>query len=526
VLLIACANVANLTLARGEGRRREMAVRAALGARRGTLLSQMLTESALVVCAAAAVGLLVASWLVQLFPALLPPGASAVVLDVRIDMRLLLFALLLAILASALVAIVPAWRGSKADITSGLKGAAVASAPTGRTVNLRDALVVAEIALSGVVIVVAGLLLRSFAQGLAMDPGFDAAKNVATFYVVPGLKGYNNAATYRYLESARRDAMTVPGVTRASYGIRLPAQGNEAGWSASFNVPGHAPPAGKEAFDLRYTMVGPGYFDVMGTRILVGRGIEEKDLPAGEPVAVISESMARRFWPNDNPIGRRIRMGRSKPVDREIVGVAEDIRIGSLYEAAEPYVYVPFAQHQQGFALLLVEMQGDPNLMVPSVKSRIAAVDAAIPILRVSSFAEHMNLLLYEDRRNAWIGFTVALLALTLGAIGVYGVVSLITARRTREMGIRLALGAGRRQLLQLLLGKGMALAGIGATLGIIGGVAVGSLLQSQLHGIAPSDPLSVAAGTLVLLIAALAASFAPAWRAAHVDATAALRMD
>ena len=526
VLLIACANVANLTLARGEGRQREIALRTALGASRRMLLVQMLVESALVVAAAAATGLLLTTWLVHVFPALLPPGSGQITLDVRVDSRLLLFSLALAIVATLIVGVVPALRGSRANVAGGLRGVERGLATGGRRVQLRDLLVVSEIALSGVVVIAAGLMVRSFTSSLSVDPGFDTSKRVSTFYLVPGLKGYDAAGTYRFFEAARANATSIGGVTRVSYGIRLPAEGNEAGWAANFNVPGHAPPSGKPGFELRYTMVGPDYFEVMGTRILSGRGITAADTPQSAPVAVISQAMAQRFWPGENPIGRRLVMGRAKLVDREIVGVAEDIRISSLYETPEPYVYVPYAQHQQSFGLLLVESDMDPAALRTAVRQQIARVDANVPILTVSSFDQHMGLLLYEDRRNAWIGIAVALLALTLGAVGVFGVVTLVTARRTREIGIRVALGAGQRQVLQLLLGKGVALTAVGAAVGIAGGLWAGRLLASQLHGITPSDPITLVAGTAVLVSVALASSFIPAWRASRVDPAVALRDD
>jgi hypothetical protein len=234
--------------------------------------------------------------------------------------------------------------------------------------------------------------------------------------------------------------------------------------------------------------------------------------------------MARRLWPDESPLGRRIRMGRTRPIDREIVGVAEDIRISGLFEAPEMYVYVPYAQHQQGFGLLLVEGRGAAAAVVGSVKQRLREIDPAVPVLAVSSLGEHMDLLLYEERRNAWIGLAIALLALALGAVGVHGVVSLVTARRTKEIGLRVVLGADRRQLLWLLLGKGVRLAIVGAVLGIAGGLAAGRLLQNQLHGVEATDPWSIVLGTAVLVTVALAASFAPAWRAARLDPAIALR--
>ncbi len=445
VLLIACANVANLALARGEERHREVAVRSALGATRANLMRQMLVESAMLSVAGTAAGVLLAVWLVRLFPALLPPGTSAISLDIRIDTRFLLFGALLAVAATMLVGVVPAWRGSRAEITGGLKSQASAATWRGGRVQLRDLLVVSEIALSGVIVIAAGLAVHTFVESLSINPGFDTQKHLATFYVVPGLKGYNRSATYQFLEASRRAAGTVPGVKRVSYGIRLPAQGNEAGWAASFTIPGKEPPPGKDAFEIRYTMVGPDYFEVMGTRILSGRGIGEGDLPGSAPVAIVSETMARRMWPGENPLGRRIRMGRAQPVDREIVGVAEDIRISGLYEPPEMYVYVPYAQQQQGFGLLLVETAADPSAVIAPVKQQIAAVDPKVPVLTVSSMADHMDLLLYDDRRNAWIGLAVAGLALTLGAVGVYGVVSLVTARRRKARLARESRGSGDR---------------------------------------------------------------------------------
>jgi putative ABC transport system permease protein len=349
-------------------------------------------------------------------------------------------------------------------------------------------------------------------------------KPVSTFYVVPGLKGYDAAGTYRFLEAARSGAATAPGVSRVSYAIRLPAQGNEAGWAARFTIPGREPPPGQDAFEIRYTMVGPDYFDVMGTRIMRGRGIMDRDRPDTEPVAIVSESMARRFWPGEDPIGRRIRMGRARVIEREIVGVAEDIRIGGLYEPPEMYVYVPYAQNQQSFGLLLVESAADPSVVIAAVKRRVAEVDPNVPVLAVSSFAEHRGLLLYEDRRNAWIGVALGLLALTLGAIGVYGVISLVTVRRTREIGIRLALGAERGQVLRQFLAKGAVLAAAGAALGIVGGFAAGRLLRSQLHDVSPADPWSFVLGTAVLVGVAIASSLVPAWRASRLDPAVALR--
>jgi putative ABC transport system permease protein len=524
VVLLASANVANLTLARGEGRHREFALRSALGGSRPALMREMLLESALVAGAGTVLGLLLAGWLIRLVPAFLPPGPTPLMIDVRLDGRVLAFSIGLGLMATALVGLLPAWRASRPDLMGVLKQRSAGTASAGRGFQLRDALVIGEIALSGVLLIAAGLLVRSLTQSLALDPGFDASKPVATFYMVPALKGHDLAGTYRYFEAARERTAALPDVARASYGIRLPAQANEAGWSAAFSVPGHEPPTGRDAFEFRYTMVGPDYFAVMGTPILGGRGILDTDRPDSVPIAVVSQSMARRFWPDGDPLGQRIRMGRTRPVDLEIVGVAADIRIGGLYEAPEPFVYVPFAQRQQGFGLLLVETARDTATVTSAVKRVLTEIDSSIPVLAVNSFAGHMDVVLYEERRNAWLAAAVALLALTLGAVGVHGVVSLVTLRRTRELGIRAALGADRRTLLRLLLGRGVQLTAAGALLGIGGGLAAGRLLEHQLHGIDPTDAATLTAATVVLVAVALSASFLPAWRAARVDPVVALK--
>jgi predicted permease len=522
VLFIACANVANLTLARSEGRRRELSVRAALGARQSDLFVQVLIESAIVGTSGAAAGLLVASWVAAALPSLAPPSSS-IVLDVRIDARLIAFAALLAAIAAAIVGLAAAWNASRVDVATGLKTQALTTSGSGG-VTFRDLLVTGEIALSGIIIVTAALLVRSLVSTLALDPGFDIRKQVATFYVVPGLKGYDRPGTYRLLEESRLALQDIPGVARASYAIRLPAQGNEAGWSSSFVIPGKEPPPGRESFNIRYTMVGPGYFDVMGTRILDGRGISEADRPGSAPVAVISQAMARQLWAGESPLGRRLRMGRERPVEREIVGVAEDIRIGGLHEAPEMYVYVPYAQDMQSFGLLLVESARDATDVATAVRRRIREIDSNLPILSISSFARHRDGLLFEHRRNAWIALAIALLALGLGAVGVHGVVSLVAARRTREIGIRMMLGGTRAQVLRLLLRRSTAQAIAGAGLALAGSLGAGRLLSSQLHGVDPRDPLSFCAGLAISVLVALGAGMTPVWRAVHQEPAEALR--
>ena len=524
VLLIACANVANLTLAQSEARRREIAIRSALGASRARIFRQALSESLVLAVIAAVIGTILAAWLVSLFPALVPSGALTYVIDVRFDLRMFLFTALITTATAILVGAMPAWKGSQSEVMSVLKDETVGG--SGQRQRMRDVLIVVQVGISVVVIVAAGLLVRSFASSLEIRPGFDARKNVATFYLVPGIRGYDQTQTWRFLEDARRMATALSGVKRASYGIRLPAQANESGWAADFTIPGKEPSPGESYFRIKYTMVGPGYFEAMGTRILKGRGLLEKDAPDSPGVAVISATMAERMWPGEDPIGKTIVMGRKEPKPREIVGIAEDIKIAGLYEPPDMYVYVPFAQNPQGFGLLLVETDGSIDNIITPVKNGLAQIDKSLPILDIGSFDRHLNVVLFAERRDAWVAFGVSVLTLFLGMIGIYSVVSLIVARRRREIGIRIALGAERADVLRVVLGHVVRMTSVGLCLGLAGGVIAGRMLQSRLHGVNASDPWNLAVSAAILGSSALIAGFIPCWLSSRTDATQSLRAE
>jgi len=273
-------------------------------------------------------------------------------------------------------------------------------------------------------------------------------------------------------------------------------------------------------------MVGPNYFDVMGTRILRGRGIMETDAPNSAGIAVVNEYMAERFWPNEDPIGKVIVMGRQRPAPRTIVGVAENNKVADLYEEDQIDVYVPFAQDRQSFGLLLVESETDTQAVVALVRQKLAEIDRTLPLLNSGSFASHLNLILFEQRRDAWVAVGISLLALFLGIIGVYGVVSLVTKRRTREIGIRMALGAARSEVLRLILARVLKLTAAGVITGAICGLVAGRLLAARLHGVTPGDPLNILTAGFVLFAAATLAALLPSLRAAHLDPTQVLRQE
>ncbi|MFH1573074.1 MAG: FtsX-like permease family protein, partial [Acidobacteriota bacterium] len=526
VLMIACANVANLTLARGEARRREMAIRGALGAKRGRLIRQLLVESGLLAACGAALGLLFAAWLLEVLPSVIPRLNVGAASTRRSDARVLLYTLAAALAASLIVGLVPAFRSTRTDLVSDLKREVVAQGRSERGFPLRDVLVVGQIATCLIVMASAGLLVRSLTHSRNIQPGFDTRKNLATFYIVPALRGYRNDATYRFFEEAVARARTLGSVKNASYCLRMPAWGNESGWAGDFTIPGREPPAGEDFFRIRYTMVGPGYFDVIGTRLLRGRGFDERDQANSQPVAVITETMANSLWPGENPLGRTILMGRSEPVQREIVGVAEDLKIASLYDDPEMYVYLPFSQRRAGFALLLVEVGGDPEHVFSPIRKQLTAQDPSVPVLETSSLRAHMDQVLQDERMYASVGLWLSGLALLLGAVGLYGVVALVATRRTKEVGIRLALGARRGNVLRQVIGNGLRLALGGIALGVAGSAAANRYLASRLYGVGGFDLLTFVIVTGTVIVVALLASSAPAWRASRVDPMIALRYE
>jgi predicted permease len=524
VLLIACANVANLTLARGESKRRELAVRTALGATAGQLLFEALREALLLSIVAALAGVLIASWLIGLFPALVPQGIAQVVIDAQVDARLFAFVALISMLTFVLVGILPAWLNRRSDVYTAIKEESANTTIGRRRFFARDSLIVAEVGLSVMVLIAAGMLARTFRYSRNLNPGFDTHKNVSTFYIVPGLSGYNTDATYRFFETARQNVASIPGVRRTSFAIRLPAQSNESGWAADFTIPGKQPPAGELFFHIKYTMVGPQYFETMGTRIIQGRGIDDTDLPNSTGVAVINETMARNLWPQESAIGQSILVGRENPKPRTIIGIAEDNRIASLYEDQQMYVYVPYSQDRQLFGLFLVETEPNAPSITSVVRSRIRQIDSRLRILDTNSVAEHMHLVLFDERRDAIVAACLAGLSLFLSVVGVYSVVSLVTKRRIREIGIRFALGATRPEMVRLVVLRTWTVTVFGIVIGACGGGVIGRLLQSRLHGVASFDSLSIAIAGLMLFACATVASVLPSWRATTVDPTQALR--
>jgi predicted permease len=519
VLLISCANVANLLLAQTEQRQREIAMRRALGAGRRRLVSQFLTEGLLLSVAGGALGILLAAWLMRLGPALVPGLAD---MNLKLDGRVLLFTTAISLLSVLIFGLAPALRAVKGDLTAALKGENRGHA-TGR-LPLRSLLVCGEIAVSVVLLAGSALLLRSLLYSQGINPGFDPKKNVVMLSVAPPtLYGYKQAdAAALYPELAAR-VESVPGVIRASYARRAPMTEAEGGETQAVVIPGVQPPLGTDHFEIRYNIVAPKFLATVGGRIENGREFNEFDLPSTAPVVVINDAMARRFWPAQNPVGRSIRIDKK---DYLIVGVVESGKYLNLHEAIQPYLLLPFTQVFSFECTLFVETAGDPRSFLPAILKETAAVDKHLPIVNAVTFKDAMQKALADERARAEMLASLGILGILLAAVGLYATVAYQVSRRSREIGIRIALGARGNDVLSLVLRQGLRFVGVGAVVGLIGALAASRLMSHVIYGIPLTDPFSYAAAILVAVSVALLASYFPARRATKVDPMVALKYE
>ena len=520
-LLIACANVANLLLGQAAGRRKEMAVRAALGAGRLRLVRQMLTESLTLSLAGGVAGLLLAKWgvglLVSISPASLPRAEQA-----GLDLRVLGFTLLVSTLTGLVFGLVPALQASRVDLTEALKSGARA-AGGGRRSLARGTLVAAEVALSLVLLVGAGLLVKSFVRLTEVELGFDPTHVVAADISLPFRYNTPQARTEFYRQLLTR-VESLPGVSSAAVSQSVPLSGEEHG--AQFMVGGRAPaPDGSDRYGSIYHRVSEGYFKTLGVRLLKGRILNERDTAGAPGVALVNETLARKVFPGEDPLGRQIVLaGDATPRPREIVGVVSDTRYVTPDLEPSPEIYVSYLAEPWHHMSLAVRAGSDPQALVNGMREELSAMDRDVPLANVKEMEQYVSDSVSPQRFSALLLTVFAVAALGLAALGVYGVISNSVARRTHEIGIRLALGARRGDVLRLVVGRGMrpVLLGLGA--GLAGACALTRLLESLLYGVSAFDPSVFAGVSLLLAATALAACYLPARRATRVDPMTALR--
>ena len=524
VLLIACANVANLLLAKASGRRREVAVRIALGANRRRLIQQMLTESVVIAGIAGAMGLLLSLWaaplLLSLIPASLPVGVS-----VSPDVRVLAFSLFASIATGIVFGLAPALQQSKVNQVDSLKdGAAHGGSSRSR---LRNALVVAQVTACVVLLVGASLCLRSLLNARSIDPGFDTRSAVAAGVSVDAF-GYDEPRGRAFYARLLQQVRALPGVRSASLTDHLPL--GQIARMEGIEIDGHeAPrgPSGMSGFAIDMALVGPDYFDAMGISLLNGRSFKNTDDLNAPPVIMINQQMADRFWPHQNPVGQFVNlMGpHDSRTHAEIVGVVKTGKYQSLGEDPKSFFYRPLLQEYEPGVQLIVRTAGDTPI-VDALRHEVRAIDPRMALVGIETLEQHMQLPLFPARAAGLLLGLFGALALTLAIVGLYGVMSYSVSQRTREIGVRMALGARRADVMRLILGQGLRLTLTGMAIGVVCSLALTWVLRSVLYGISATDPISFIVVAVVLTMVALAASYVPARWAMRVDPMQALRSE
>jgi putative ABC transport system permease protein len=527
VLLIACANVANLLLARATVRRREIAIRVAIGASRRRLIAQLLTESVLLAMLGGALGLVLAyagdrllTLALNRYQFALP---NAKVID--LDWRVLLFSLAITLATGIVFGLAPSLATTKTDLNESLKEGAVSTTTESGRRRLRNTLVVSEMALALVLLTGAGLLVRTFLRLMDVDLGIDPANVLTLGISLPHYKYSSATQQALFYQELLLRLQSTPGVK---------AVGARGGYANIFFQPEGQPPAapGQEPTAV-YSTITPGYFSAMGTGLVAGREFSASDAEGTTPVAIISETVARRYWPHSSPVGSHLTVlarvysgqsaGASQPL--EVVGVVKDVRNDNLWEP-ESDVYVPFQQHPVPSVFLAVRTAVPPLSVAPAVREAVLALDNEQPVNHVRSMAEIVSETYGAIRFPMTLVWIFGALALLLSAVGIFGVMSYTVSRRTQEMAIRMALGAQRQEVLKLVLREGLALAAVGVAVGLATALGLSRVMAGYVYGIKSTDPLTFAAASMLLMAVALLASYLPARRATKADPTAALRYE
>ncbi len=516
VLLLACANVANLLLSRALARQREIAVRIALGVSRGRLVRQLFSENLLLALLGGGAGLLLAPWgrrlLWRFRPATLPEG-----LDLSFQPRVIVFAILATLATGVLFGLMPAFQTARTEVVGALKNLT----PPPRRMRSRSALVVGQIALSLLLLIGTGLFLRSLRQAEHIDPGI-AAGHLLVLSFNPGAEGYDERRGLDYCRRAVEVATALPGVRAAALGANRPL---EPGLGGRFFIDGRPSPSPRDGAGVRSTSVDPGYFAAVGMPILRGRAFTAADRDGAALAVIINDTLAKRFWRGENPVGSHLGFAGTDE-HFTVVGVVADGKYGALGEPPQGYLYFSLLQTWNGAATLYVRTTGDPAAALASVRDAVHRLDPNLPFAGVTTVSELLSRSLWAPRAAAAILAFFGLLGLTLAALGTYGVMSYAVARRRREIGIRIAVGAPPAAILGRILGEGLKLAGAGILLGLAAGFATTRLIATFLYGVSPLDAATFLGTSLVLALVALVATLLPARRAAAVDPLSALRAE
>lgn len=524
VLLIACANVANLLLARAETRHKEMAIRAALGAGRWRLVRQMLVESLILAILGGGLGLLVAVWGKEFLLAVSPVSVPRMD-EASLDVGVLGFALGLSVVTGLLFGLVPAVHAARADLNDALKLGFGKGAGGGSPIRLRSVLVATQLCLAFVLLVGMGLMIRSFQTITDVNPGFDVDNLLTVRITLPPEQYKDDQQAWNFFSELRDRVAASPGVVSASYTNAIPVEGG--GGMYSFTEEGVPPPPPEAVIDTNARVVSPDYHQAMGIPLKAGRLLTDQDRDGGNQVILINETMAKRFWPGQNPIGKRITFGGGSNVTwLEIVGVVGDIENRGLAGGETRAIYGSCWQRPVRSLALVVRTENDPSSVVSAIRNNVRALDPNLPVYNIRTMDEILSRSVRPQRFGMLLLIVFGVLALSLAAIGVYSVISYSVIQRTHEIGIRMALGARHRDVLAMVIRQGMAMAGAGLAVGAVLAALLTKSLSSMFYGVGPFDPIVYVGAAVVFAVVAFLACGLPARRAARVDPMIALRYE
>jgi predicted permease len=513
VLLIACVNVANLLLARGATRRKELAIRAALGAGRGRIVRQLLTESVVLAAIGGVLGVALAAWGVRALVQL-DPGSIPRLVDARLDGTVLLVSLGIAIATGVLFGLAPALQLSRSQVHEALQDMGRGSTESRGRGRLRRGLVVAEVAMALMVLVGAGLLVRSFSALMRTPTGVNG-ENVLSFQVSLPRASYDSASkVFAFHRELSTRLSALPGVERVGGVHPLPLGGE--GWSGSFVVEGQPVPAGEPTPHAEFSVAMPGYFRTIGISIVEGREFSEQDGPGAPRVAIVDERLAKQMWPNQSPIGKRVDL--TEDIWWTVVGVVGHVRRGGPTDDGEPQIYLPLLQRPEWTLSIVVRTTGDPAMLAGAVRGAVKSIDSALPVAKLQPMRTVMNAVVARPRFNLLVLAIFAVVALVLAAVGLYGVMAYAVAQRGHEIGIRLALGGRPADAMRMVVREGMALVVVGLTLGTMGALALSGAMNGLLFQIDARDPMTYGIIVAVLVTVALIACAVPARRATRID--------
>jgi putative ABC transport system permease protein len=519
VLLIACANIANLLLARGSARARELAVRAALGAGRARLVRQLLTESVLLSVAGGVFGVLVGVWAVDALVAVAPRSAPRLN-EITLDATVFGFAAILALVTGVLFGLAPALHFSRDDGPHTLKQGQRGTSGTAGG-HLRRALIAAEVALALMLLTGAGLLAQTFVHLQSADLGFEPDHVISGFVNPPRAAGYDTRAKHlAFYDQVFAKAQALPGVERVALASVLPLSGDS---DSSFLIEGRPAPTSQSETPVSwYRLVSASYFETMGIPILRGHRFEPRE---AAPSVVVNETFARTYFPGQDPIGRRIRFGDDAPW-ATVIGIARDVRVRGARESTRVESYIPYWQMTEPGMNVLLKAAGNPAQLVGPLRQAVASIDRNVPVSGVVTLDELVGGSIENPRFFATLAVTFAVLALALAAIGIYGVMAYAVTQRTTEIGVRMAVGASARDVFHLIVSDGLKVTGVGVAAGVAGSLLIAKGLSALLFGVRPTDPVTLVVTAVVLLAVAAIACFLPARRATRVDPIVALRSE